>query len=66
MEKKKRIVFYDDLNGPHEAQVRENAALTPEQCWKALLRMKKMHNQIFKKQPAKRAARIVIETPSWM
>ncbi|GAA4470013.1 hypothetical protein GCM10023189_57950 [Nibrella saemangeumensis] len=64
MEKKKRIVFYDNLNGPHEAQVRENAALTPEQCWAAFQRMKRLHEFLFKR-PEKRAERILIEKPSW-
>ncbi|GAB3643583.1 hypothetical protein [Spirosoma arcticum] len=65
MEKKRRITFYTDLNGPHQDQVREQVAMTPEERWQVFQRMKRRHYYLFG-NPKKRAGRIVIETPSWM
>ncbi len=65
MEKKPRIVFYNDLNGPHEDQIRKNASLTPEERWAVYLRMKRRHTGLFGK-PDKRVKRITVERPIWM
>jgi len=65
MEKKRRITFYTDLNGPHEAQVRENAMRTPEERWAVYQRLKRRHYSMFGK-PEKRLERITMEKPSWM
>ncbi|MFD2574181.1 hypothetical protein ACFSUS_26335 [Spirosoma soli] len=65
MNGKRRITFYTDLNGPHEDQVREQVAMTPEERWQVFLRMKRRHYSLF--GPAKKIARrISIETPTWI
>lgn len=65
MEKKRRITFYTDLNGPHEDQVREQVAMTPEQRWQVYQRMKRRHYGLFGRPP-KRPKRITLEKPAWI
>ncbi|MBC8151536.1 MAG: hypothetical protein H7Z72_01360 [Bacteroidetes bacterium] len=65
MEKKRRITFYTDMNGPHEDQVREMAAMTPEERWQVFLRMRQMYYELTGKPP-KREKKITITRPSWM
>ncbi|WP_338869539.1 hypothetical protein WBJ53_20390 [Spirosoma sp. SC4-14] len=65
MEKKSRITFYTDLNGPHQEQVRRNASMTLEERWNAFLRLKRRHYGLLGK-PLKRKQRISIEKPSWI
>lgn len=65
METKRRITFYTDLNGPHEDQVREQVAMTPEERWQVFLRMKRRHYHLFGR-PQKHASRIMITKPTWM
>lgn len=65
MEKKPRITFYTDMNGPHEDQVRENARRTPEECWEVYLRMRRLYVGLIG-QSQKLQKGITISIPSWM
>ncbi|MBD2702416.1 hypothetical protein IC229_17335 [Spirosoma sp. BT702] len=65
MEKKRRITFYNDLNGPHEDQVRENARMTPEERWAVFQRLKRRHHGMFGKHQ-KQGRRIILEKPLWI
>ncbi|GAB4020567.1 hypothetical protein GCM10028808_62160 [Spirosoma migulaei] len=65
MEKKRRITFYSDLNGPHEDQVREQIAMTPEDRWQVFINLRRMYYGLVG-APPKLPKSITIMRPSWM
>jgi hypothetical protein len=65
MEKKRRITFYTDLNGPHEDQVREQVAMTPEERWQVFSKLRRMYYGLVG-EPPKLAKSITVSQPPWM
>ncbi|GAB3506553.1 hypothetical protein [Spirosoma knui] len=65
MEKKRRITFYTDLNGPHEDQVREQVAMTPEERWQVFVKLRRTYYSLVG-NPPKLTKSITITKPSWM
>lgn len=65
MKKKRRITFYTDLNGPHEAQIREQAAMTPEERWQVFIKLCRMYYGLVG-DPPKLSKNITVTRPSWM
>lgn len=62
---KKRIVVYQDLNEPHQQQVRMYARMTPEERWEEYLKMRKMYFELGGVQPIL-SYKIHVSKPSWM
>ena len=65
MEKKRRITFYTDLNGPHENQVCEQIAMTPEERWEVFINLRRMYYGLVG-DPPKFPKNITIMRPLWM
>ncbi|QKZ13033.1 hypothetical protein [Spirosoma sp. KUDC1026] len=65
MEKKRRITFYTNLNGPHEDQIREQVAMTPEERWQVFLKLRRMYYGLVG-DPPKLEKSITVSQPSWM
>jgi hypothetical protein len=65
MEKRQRITFHTDLNGPHEDQVREKVAMIPEERWQVFLKLRRMYYGLVG-EPPKLAKKVTVTQPSWM
>lgn len=65
MEKKRRITFYKDLNGPYREQIRLHARMTPEECYQEYIELRKLYFQVVGELP-KPDYHIQISRPSWM
>ncbi|GAB4050987.1 hypothetical protein GCM10028810_47500 [Spirosoma litoris] len=65
MRRKRQITFYDDLNGPHADQVREQITMTPEERWQVFIKLRRMYYGLVG-DPPKLSKDITITRPPWM
>jgi len=65
MEKKRRIVVYEDLNGPYRQFLRDGMDMTPDDLFISFMKMRE-RNKTFFGVKKKTTQRLTITRPSWI
>jgi hypothetical protein len=65
MEKKQRIVVYEDANGPYKQFLRDGMDMTPDELFVSFMKMR-ARNQAFFGVKKKSSQRLTITKPSWI
>ena len=61
----RKISFYTDMSEPNQELVRANLRMSPEERWKAFLKMRRLYVGLMGPFP-KEPKGITITRPSWM